>query len=216
MRIALLEDDAILSDIIVDYLQERYETEYFFDSAAFLKRLESASFDLYVLDINVPGRSGLELLRDVRAFNDATPAIVITAYEDVRHLKKSFDSGADDFIRKPFELEELGVRIEHLRRSRRLEGDWLVIDAQTRFDPDAHLIMRAGDKTLLSAKESALLAYLMRNAGRVISSEELLHNLWAYDDMPGETAIRTHIKKLRFLIGKARIANIRAKGYRFE
>ena len=217
MKILLLEDDAILGDIIGEYLEEqRHEVVRCYSVAEVNDRLDRERFDLYLFDINLPDGTGIALLQELRDFEDTTPAIIITAYDDTDHLLKSFDSGADDFIRKPFDLEELGARIRNLRKSRGLDRGTIAIDDAMTFDPASHELFTADGVRQLSAKESQLLEYLIRHRGRVVSATELLHNLWEYDEVPGETAIRTYIKTLRSLIGKERITNIRGEGYRFE
>lgn len=216
MNILLLEDDAILGDILCDYLEEAYEVVRCFTVADVNRNLDRHRFDLYIFDINVPDGSGIALLEELRSFRDTTPAIVITAYEDTSHLLKSFESGANDFIRKPFDLEELGARIVNLKKRYGLQTSTIAIDAEMTFDPSSHELVTAGAVKQLSAKESQLLNYLIHHQGRVITFEELLQNLWEYDEIPGETTIRTYIKTLRSLIGKERIKNIRGEGYRYE
>ena len=116
MKILLMEDDPVLADIVTEYLSEFYETDHAFDSSEAQELIDNNRYDLFIFDINVPGQSGLELLKELRSFNDTTPAIIVTAYEDTAHLKAGFDAGAHDYVRKPFELEELQMRIENSRR----------------------------------------------------------------------------------------------------
>jgi len=215
MKILFLEDDPVISDIIVDFLSESYEVQHCFNSADALKLAEDEHFDLYIFDINVPGISGLELLKNLREFSDATPAIFITAYQELRYLQEGFDVGANDFLRKPFELEELHARIENIKRQFSIDEE-VKISEEIRFNPLVHQLVVNEKMTHLSAKESEVLHYLIRNKSRVISTDELVQNLWEYDEMPSDDTIRTYIKNLRSLLGKEHIINIRAKGYRFE
>jgi DNA-binding response OmpR family regulator len=216
VRILLLEDDAILGDIITEYLEEEHEVVHCFSVRDVNVHLDRERFELYIFDINVPDGSGTALLSDLREFKDTTPAIIITAYEDTGHMLESFDNGANDFMRKPFDLLELGARIKNIQKSHGLQTSTIAIDDEMTFDPTAHELFTAGGVRQLSAKESQLLNYLTHHKGRVITPEELLNNLWEYEEMPGETAIRTYIKTLRSLIGKERIKNIRGEGYRYE
>jgi len=216
MTLLLLEDDAILADILVDYLEERYEVVHCFNLPEARKQIEARRFGLYLFDINVPGGRGIDLLRDLRSLGDTTPAVVITAYEDTAHLLQSFEHGANDFIRKPFELEELGARIKNISKLHGFETERYPLGAGISFDAAARQLHTPQGVRALSAKESQLLEYLIRNRGRVVTATELLHNLWEYEEMPAETAIRTHIKTLRALIGRERITNIRGEGYRFD
>ncbi len=123
MKILLMEDDPVLGDIVFTYLSEYYEVTHAFDSAEAQEWIDDTRFDLFIFDINVPGKSGVELLEELRSFNDTTPAIIITAYADTKHLKSSFDAGAHDYIKKPFELEELKLRIEKSRVLFNIEQD---------------------------------------------------------------------------------------------
>ena len=215
MKILLLEDDPIISDNLLDFLHERYKADHVFDADEALKRIEEGGYDLYIFDINLPGTSGIELLKELRAFNDNTPAIFITAYQDVSYLKEAFGIGANDFIRKPFELEELGARIENICRQLGLENE-IALDEQLIFETAMHQIKSKEKHYNISPKESEVLHYLIKNAHRVVSTDELLQNIWAYDEMPSDDTIRTYIKKLRTIIGKERIINVRGQGYRFE
>lgn len=215
MKILLLEDDPVISDIVMDFLSEFYEVRHAFNSQEALRCAEEEAFDLYIFDINVPGISGTKLLKSLRDFNNTTPAIFITAYQELSYLKEAFAAGANDFIRKPFELEELQVRIENIKRQFSLDEE-IVIDEQTRFNALTHKVMIAGETLTLSAKESGVLAYLIRNKNHIVSTDEILQSLWSYEEMPGHDTIRTYIKNLRSILGKGHIVNVRGEGYRFE
>ena len=215
MKILFLEDDPVIADIVVDFLSESYALKHCYDSETALTLAESEDFDLYIFDINVPGISGLELLKSLRGFNDTTPAIFLTAYQEVKYLKEGFKAGANDFIRKPFELEELALRIENLKHLFSLNeeiqiGDSLCLNTAT------HQLRKNEELISLSQKESKILQYLISHKNRVISTEEILQNLWSFDEMPSNDTIRTYIKNLRHILGKEHIVNIRGEGYRFE
>ena len=214
MKILFLEDDPIIGSLVTDFLGESYEVKHCYNSAYASELAEAESFDLYIFDINVPGISGVELLKTLREFNDTTPAIFITAYQELIYLKEGFSAGANDFIRKPFELEELEVRIESIRAQYSIDEDIKI--GNITFSSLTHQFVIDENVISISAKESALLDYLIKNKNRVVSSDELLQNLWEYDEMPSEDTIRTYIKKLRQILGKEHIVNIRGEGYRFE
>ena len=215
MHILLLEDDTVLADILVDYLQESYEVTHTYSMRKALTLAEGQTFELYIFDINVPDGDGISLLKELRGFNDETPAIFITAFHDTTHLKAAFQSGGNDFIKKPFDLEELSQRIENIKRHFGLDTLINITENMT-FEPQTHLLKESEKSHHLSSKESECLHYLYKNRHRVVSSDELLQNLWAYDEMPSEDTIRTLIKELRKAIGKEHIINIRGEGYRFE
>jgi len=215
MKILLLEDDTVLADILVDFLQEQNEVRHTYSMREALSLAENNHYDLYIFDINVPDGDGITLLKELRAFNDATPTIFITAFHDTKHLSAAFESGGNDFIRKPFELEELTQRIANIKRHFGLDN-MVSLTPTTTFDPQSHTLIQKDGEYTLAQKESACLHYLYKNRNRIVSSDELLQNLWSYDDTPSEDSIRTLIKQLRKHIGKEHIINIRGEGYRFE
>ena len=215
MKILFLEDDPVISDIVLDFLSESYEVKHCYDSATALRLAEDEEFSLYIFDINVPGISGVELLKSLREFNDTTPAIFITAYQGVEHLREGFKAGANDFIRKPFELEELEARIQNIKRQFSIDEE-ISIGTEIYFNSLTHQIRHSDEVISVSAKESKILQYLITNKNRVISADEILQNLWSFDEMPSHDTIRTYIKKLRQILGKEHIVNIRGEGYRFE
>lgn len=156
MRILLLEDDPVLGDIVTDFLAARYEVDHAFDAEAALERIDDNRYDLYLFDINVPGRSGIELLRALRDEFDTTPAIFITAYEDTAHLTAGFDAGAHDYIKKPFALEELAARIENSKRLFKIDPEsTIVIDEKCAYDPQRHSVEHEGKAVTLAPKEAA-------------------------------------------------------------
>ncbi len=215
MHILLLEDDTVLADILKDYLQEQYEVTHSYSMKEALRLCDANRYDLYIFDINVPDGDGITLLKELRAFRDETPAIFITAFHDTKHLSDAFHSGGNDFIKKPFDLEELSVRIDNIKRHFGLDMQ-ITLSEDTAFDPQTHTLNIAGTPHKLSAKESECLHYLYKNRNRIVSSDELLQNLWTFDEIPSEDTIRTLIKQLRKQLGKEHIINIRGEGYRYE
>ena len=215
MKILLLEDDTVLASILVEYLEENFHVVQTYSMQKALLLAEEEKFDLYIFDINVIDGDGITLLRELRSFHDTTPTIFITAFHDTKYLKSAFGAGGNDFIKKPFDLEELSLRIENLKRHFGL-ADRIAITSQIDFETTTHTLIQGDVKIHLTQKESASLHYLYKNRSRVVSSEELLQNFWEFDAMPSDDAIRTIIKNLRKYIGKEHIVNIRGEGYRFE
>ena len=215
MKILLLEDDTVLADIMVDYLEEDYDVSHTYSMKKALTLSDENSFDLYIFDINVPDGDGISLLKELRSFNDETPTIFITAFHDTKYLKSAFESGANDFIKKPFDLEELGQRIDNIKRHFGLNSI-VQLAPNIEFDTQTHLLCNGEVSKTLRAKESSCLQYLYKNRHRVVSSDEMLQNNWEYDEMPTGDAIRTIVKELRKILGKEHIINVRSEGYRFE
>lgn len=217
MKILLMEDDAVLSDILLDFLRESYSVDYAYNSQEVFEHLESKKYDLFLFDINVTGKNGLELLQEIRQFKDMTPTIFITAYTDTAYLKRAFDLGAHDYIKKPFELEELNARIENTKRLFNINTNKeLAISAKISFCPMLKEITKDGLKLSLGAKDSLLLSYFFNNQKRLLSSEELTQNVWDFDSLPSDATLRSHIRTIRDIIGKEKITTVRGEGYIYE
>ncbi len=218
MRILLMEDDPVLADIVTEHLQARYEVDHAFDANDANTCMQTHRYDLYIFDINVPGQNGLSLLRERRSFHDMTPTIIVTAYEDTAHLTAGFDAGAHDYIKKPFALEELDARIENTRRLFGIDTDETVdLGGGRQYDAQTRTVRTArGESHTLSPKEAALLDYFLAHPHRTVSTEELVQNLWDFDSLPSDATLRSHIRRLRELIGREKITTLRGIGYRYE
>ncbi len=216
MKILLMEDDPVLGDIISDYLQQFYITDRAFDSQEAQEFIDEGAYDLFIFDINVPGKSGVELIEELRSFNDTTPAIIITAYEDTDHMKNSFDAGAHDYIKKPFDLEELKLRIEKSKMLFHIEQETPVKVAETvMFYPTRRVVKNGSKEYILKPKEMEILEYFIAHPHRLISQEELIQNIWEFDAMPSDATLRSYIRKLREMIGADKISTQRGAGYRY-
>ena len=215
MKILLLEDDVILQEIIEEFLLESgYEVETFFDGEKALDAIGERSYDLLLLDVNVPNIDGFEILSYLRDIGNTTPAIYITSLAGINDLKKGFDLGADDYLRKPFELEELKARIEHIVRIYRLQEE-IEFDGM-KFIPKAHQIYVDGNVIEMRQKEAQVLEYFIRNSGKIISCDEIIENVWDDEHVPAHATIRTYIKNLRKMFTKEYFDNIKGEGYRFN
>jgi len=218
MKILLLEDDAILGDLIYNSLvQKGFDTFLAQDSDEAFEFIENEKFDLLIFDINVPGISGLDVLKDIRQYCITTPAIIITAYQDTEHLKKAFNNGCDDYIKKPFDLEELYQRIKNIAKRYCIEDtNILVLSSTLKLLKDKNIIIKNNKSYEISKKENQILTYLFSQKGRTVSYNEFIQNIWNFDDIPSETTIRVYIKNLRNILGKDKIKTIRGFGYSYE
>ncbi len=215
MKILLLEDDALLSKILTKHLEKSYNITPVYDGDSAMDILEDKKFDLLILDSNVPGISGLKLIKELRSYNDTTPIIMITAYQDTIHLKSAFRYGCNDYIKKPFELDELDMRIENISRTFNIEQNRLItISKDTLFDALNNQIIKNSSIFSIAKKESEFLNYLVKNRNRTVSKEELIQNLWSFENIPSDATLRVYIRNLRALIGKEYIQTIRGMGYR--
>jgi len=218
MKILFLEDDQILSDILVHHLKESgFEVVHVEDGESALDEAYENKFDLMILDINVPKKSGLEVVKTLREYNNTTPTIIVTAYHDTTHMKNGFESGCDDYIKKPFDLEELDLRIKNIQKRFSIESEEEVnLDSLVSLIPTKNKLKVKDKEYQISHKECEILLYLNAHKKRVVSSEELMQNLWEYESMPSDATIRVYIKNLRNILGKQRIKTIRGSGYYFE
>ncbi len=218
MKILLLEDDPILSDIMFDHLNDQgFDVTLCQDGNSTLEIIDEKNFDLFIFDINVPEKSGIEILKTAREYHKNTPTILITAYQDIEHLKRGFVAGCDDYIKKPFELEELDHRIENIKRKFNIDTDQIVnLEDGVLFDSSKRCITKDNKTHKLSKKECQVLNYLINNQKRVVSNEELVQNIWQFDEMPSDATLRVYIKNLRSILGFQKIRTIRGVGYCFE
>lgn len=218
MKILLLEDDPILSDILVHHLKDSgFEVVHVEDGDSALDEAYDSKFDLMILDINVPKKSGIEVVRTLREYNNSTATIIVTAYHDTAHMKNGFESGCDDYIKKPFDLEELDLRINNIKKRFSIESEEKVdLGSFVTLIPTKNKLEAKDKEYQLAHKECEILLYLSRHKKRVVSSEELMQNLWEYESMPSDATIRVYIKNLRNILGKDRIKTIRGSGYYFE
>ena len=215
MKILLLEDDVILQEIIEEFLIENaYEVESFFDGEKALDAIGSGSYDMLLLDVNVPNIDGFEILSYLREIGNTTPAIYITSLAGIADLKKGFGLGADDYLKKPFELEELNARIEHISRLYRLQEE-IEFDGM-KFIPKAHQIYMQDKVVEMRQKEAQVLEYFIRNTGKIIPCDEIIENVWDDEHVPTHATIRTYIKNLRKMFEKEYFDNIKGEGYRFN
>ncbi|HIP18181.1 MAG TPA: response regulator transcription factor [Sulfurovum sp.] len=215
MKILLLEDDVILQEIIEEFLIENgYEVNSFYDGEKALDAIGNSHYDLLLLDVNVPSINGFEILSYLRDIGNTTPAIYITSLAGINDLKKGFELGADDYLKKPFDLEELQVRIEHIVKANCLQDE--IEFNGMRFIPKAHQIY-IGEKVIeMRQKEAQVLEYFVQNQGKIISCDEIIENVWEDENVPTHATIRTYIKNLRKMFDKEYFDNIKGEGYRFN
>ena len=219
MRVLLVEDDELLGDGIKSCLKTSgYTIDWVKDGKAAFDVLSSSheSFDIIVLDLGLPKMSGLDVLKNIRNENIATPVLILTAFETVDDRVKGLDAGADDYMTKPFDLEELNARIRALlRRSKSRAKPTINYDNIT-LDPASHVVTFNGETIMISRREFALLQKLLENAGRVISREQLNQTLYGWGENIDSNALEVHIHNLRKRFGTSLIRTIRGVGYMVE
>ena len=219
MKILLLEDDIGLADIISEYLQDNdFDLELAYDGEEALDKAYESSYDLYIFDVNVPAIKGFDLLKMLRDKGDSTPTIFVTSLNDIEDVSKGFESGADDYLKKPFELAELLLRIKNIqKRSFTQQRSSVVqIDKNITFDIETELLQTEKGNVSLPQKELKLLKHFLKHPNEIVTFESLNEVLWDYDETPSPESLRAHIKNLRKHLTKDMIQNLRGHGYRFE
>lgn len=216
-RILLLEDDLQLHATVKQFLELRgYEVVGAFDAHEAQDRLYETPVDLMLLDVKVPYQSGFDLLGQLRAEGNDTPAIFVTSLSGVEDVERGFAHGGDDYIRKPFALKELSVRIESLlKRSYGSREATMDIGGGLVFDLDHSLLLRDGRTVALKTKELKLLSLFLRHPNELLDYERIYQALWSYDEEPNPASLRTYVGTLRQELGKERIETIKNTGYRF-
>lgn len=218
MRVLIVEDELDLQNVLEKRLKaEHYSVDACANGNDAMDYIEMASYDVIVLDIMLPGLNGLEILEKMRSQNNKTPVLLLTAKDSIGDRVKGLDLGADDYLVKPFAFDELLARLRALTRrqvgsaTNQFQLDDLVVDC------NSYTVTRANQKIELSSKEFALLEYLIRNKGVVLSREKIEQHVWNYDYDGGSNIIDVYIRYLRKKIDsgfdKKLIHTVRGAGY---
>lgn len=216
MKILLLEDDLSLCEIIEEYLSdEGYEVSVCDNAKEALNLAYEKHFELWILDVKVPLGDGFSLLKELRTLGKNTPAIFITSLNTTDDLKQGFNAGCDDYIRKPFELAELGLRVKSLlkRGFSHKKEDFEDLGEGFKFSLTSQILYRFDEVLSLPKKEIRLLSLLLQNKNHFLNTEKIFEELWEYGEEPSELSLRAYIKDLRKILGKEKITNQRGRGY---
>lgn len=219
MRVLLVEDDEFLGDGIRTGLKHYGHTiDWVKDGRAAHDVLSSTheTFDIIVLDLGLPKLSGLDVLKTIREKNIITPVVILTARDTVDDRVKGLDAGADDYLTKPFDLDELCARMRALQRRSKARAKPVITYSQITLDPASHVVTLRGKEVMVSRREFALLQKLLENAGRVISREQLNQTLYGWGENIDSNALEVHIHNLRKRFGTKVIRTIRGVGYMVE
>jgi DNA-binding response OmpR family regulator len=212
MKVLLVEDDRLLGESLTEYLQsEGFITDWVYDPREVMDLLEVSRYDVIVLDLMMPHIGGEELIKAIREKDKETPILVLTAKQRLEDKRTCFELGADDYLTKPFEMEELTLRLKALYR-RKNPQDVVVIDVvEVCFSKE--MVKVDGKPISLSKKDWLVLKFLVENRGRFVSHEEILNYVWG-DEPVGEEVVRAHIKNLRKLLPEGFIKTMKGRGYR--
>ncbi len=217
MRILLVEDDAYLGDSVSQAMgAEGYAVDWLKDGALAASALQSESFDAVVLDVRLPGKSGIQVLHSLRAQGLQTPVLLLTACDALEDKVAGLDAGADDYLTKPFDMDELFARVRSLMRRTGLKTPVLRA-GDLELDPASHrVVFRGEDIADLTAKEFAILELLIRNQGRFVTKARLLEGSSSWGEEVESNTVEVYVSRLRKRIGHERIETLRGVGYRLK
>jgi DNA-binding response OmpR family regulator len=216
IKILLLEDDELFSQSLIDFLElENFKVDLAQDGEIFLEKNYTKNYDLYLLDINVPKINGLELIKLLKNSNDKTPIIFLTSYKDKETLKECFKTGADDYLTKPVDLDELLLRIFAILKRAGKNFENIVIN-NIEFNPISKEIYKDKQLLKLPPKVVDLFELFCENRGKTVTKEQLINHLWNSNEEYSDGSLRVYVNKLKSLLEKNSIKNIKGIGYKIE
>ena len=214
MRVLLVEDDILIGEAVrIGLARMGITVDWVRDGKLGLQCARTEPFDAMVLDLGLPGRDGMQVLRDLRGDGYKQPILVVTARDALADRVAGLDAGADDYILKPFEIEELAARLRSTVRSRSGQADPVLRSGTIALHPDSKMVTKDGVVVTLSAREFALLELLMRRPGVPMSRAKLEERLLGWGEEVSSNALEVNIHNLRRKLGAACILNIRGVGY---
>jgi len=217
MRLLLVEDDELLGKAVKAGLKQGgFTVDWLTDGESALHALHTDEFDVMVLDIGLPGLSGLDVLQTIRKEHNDIPVLILTAYDTVSDRVAGLDTGADDYLIKPFDLDEMLARLRAITRRREGRVESEISIGNVSLDTAAHRLMVSGKEILISNKEYQLLEYLMNQAGKVVQRSRLDAILYGWEGTIESNSLEVYIHNLRKKLGSDCIKTVRGVGYMFE
>ncbi len=216
MRLLVIEDDATLGHALQEFLIEQgYAVDWLQNGEHVHGAVAGQSYDLLLLDLNLPGESGLDVLRGLRASNRQVPVLILTARDGVEDRVAGLDAGADDYVTKPFELSELAARVRAFGRRRAGQAQPYIETGPLQFDTVGREVRVHGERLSLSVRELSVLEMLMARAGRVVTKRQIVNSLSAWDADFSENAVEVYVYRLRKRLEGtgAGIQTVRGFGY---
>jgi two-component system, OmpR family, response regulator QseB len=217
VRILLVEDDDMLGEAVRDGLrQESYVVDWVQDGGAARAALSTAVFSAVVLDLGLPRTDGLSVLRWLRQSGQTTPVVIVTARDGVSDRITGLDAGADDYLIKPFDIDELTARLRAITRRVVGHAESMLTVGEVVLDLNQRMVTCQGELAALTAREYAVVELLMRKAGRLVTRAEIEEELYGFEDDIASNAIEVHIHNLRRKLGPDFISNVKGRGYRVD
>ncbi len=217
MRVLVVEDDPMIGEAVVAGLAaDGYAVDWVRDGRAAELSMSTHSYSLVLLDIGLPARSGIEVLKALRAHKQDIPVLITTARDTVADRIAGLDAGADDYLVKPFDLDELSARVRALLRRSAGRAEPLLERGALTLNPATHEVRLRGESVDVSAREFALLLALAERAGSVVSRSQLEEKLYGWNEAVGSNAIEVHVHNLRRKLGESIIRNVRGLGYTLD
>lgn len=216
MRVLVIEDDATLGHALQEFLMgQGYAVDWLEDGDQALGAIAGQSYDLLLLDLNLPGLSGLDVLRKLKASNQQVPVLILTARDGVEDRVAGLDAGADDYVTKPFELPELAARVRAFGRRRAGQAQPYIEAGPLQFDTVGREVRVHGERLSLSVRELSVLEMLMARVGRVVTKRQIVNSLSAWDADFSENAVEVYVYRLRKRLEGtgAGIQTVRGFGY---
>jgi two-component system OmpR family response regulator len=216
MRVLVIEDDTTLGHALQEFLVEQgYAVDWLKDGDQVLGAVAGQTYDLLLLDLNLPGLSGLDVLRQLRSNGQQTPVLILTARDGLEDRVAGLDAGADDYVTKPFELPELAARVRAFARRRAGQAQPFLEAGPLLFDTVGREVRVHGERLALSVRELSVLEMLMGRAGRVVTKHQIVNSLSAWDADFSENAVEVYVYRLRKRLDGtgASIQTVRGFGY---
>ncbi len=216
MKILLLEDELMLNESICEFLEAQgHQVKSFVDGLDALESIKNNMYDLLILDINVPGMDGLSFLEKIHELKIHSPAIYISALVDIEDISRAYDLGCYDYLKKPFHLKELALRIDRIKLSNDMPRIHLRLSKNYSYDQEHSTLLFNNEPQTLTKRQSQIIDLLARNRGMVVDFEQFTNYIWT-DSIVDNATIRAEVNRLKKTLKEDVIQNIRGMGYMIE
>ncbi len=216
MKILLLEDEVMLNESILEYLENiGHSVDTFYDGHNAFTKMQDSSYDMLILDINVPGIDGLTLLEKMHELKIHTPAIYISALVDIEDISRAYDLGCHDYLKKPFHLKELSLRLDRINIASELPRVHLRLSKNYSYNQEHSTLFFNNEAQSLTKRQSQIIDLLARNRSRVVDFEQFSNYIWN-EQVVDDATIRAEVNRLKKTLKEEIIINIRGMGYMIE